>query len=168
VTVVGTEEGHQVPELVFVDVTTGPDEIHSNGVPVIHGVEEVVQSLGSDDITFTHQAEWRSALDEPSVSVQSHHVKNFVQVLIKRHNILSIAQKIRKFLIYLVVVLVVQADGLRVLQEVLVVDVILNMTQQIDDELLMFAITIVQVTIVPVVGVPVASRSDGNKQRYHK
>jgi hypothetical protein len=66
-------------------------------------------------------------------------------------------------LTHLVVVLVIEANGLRVSEEVLVGDVVLNMAKEINDELLMLGITIIQLAVVPVVGVPVASRYDGNE-----
>lgn len=52
VAIVGDEEGHQMPELIFVDVATGPDEIHRARVPVGHRVEEIEQSLCGDDVSL--------------------------------------------------------------------------------------------------------------------
>jgi len=55
VTVVGDKERHQVPELVLVDVAASPDQVHGAGVPVLHGVEEVEQGLGGDNVAFAEQ-----------------------------------------------------------------------------------------------------------------
>lgn len=149
VTVVGDEQRHQVPELVFIDVAASPDKVHGNGVPVLHGVEEVEQGLGGDDVAFAEQGESLVALQEPAVLEQSHDVVNFVQIL--------------------VVILVVQADGVRVLQEVFVLDVLLKVVQEVQNELLMLAIPVGQLlAVVHVVDVPIASHDSCNEQRNHE
>lgn len=111
VAVVGDEERHQVPELVFVDVASSPDQVHGTGVPVLHGVEEVEQGLGGDYVAFAEQGESLITLQEPAILEQSHDVVDFVQIL--------------------VIILAVQADGVRVLQEIFVLDVLLKMIQEV-------------------------------------
>lgn len=53
--IVCNQEIQQMPELVFVDVASGPDEIYGNCVPVIHRVEEVEHCLCGDDVAFPQE-----------------------------------------------------------------------------------------------------------------
>jgi hypothetical protein len=62
------EEGQQVIELIFVDMTTTPDEIVSNCVPVVHSDEEVEQGLSSLHVAAIQDVEGVSTSSEPSIS----------------------------------------------------------------------------------------------------
>jgi hypothetical protein len=98
-TVMCGEKSHQVPELVFVDVATSPDEVHGASIPVVHCVEEIEQCFGGDDVTLTEQREWFATIFEPSILVQRNQVVNFVQVLFyKQNNIKTLLNKTHKIL----------------------------------------------------------------------
>lgn len=143
------EESHQVVELVFVDVAAAPDEILGHDVPVGHRVEEVIQSLGGHDVALVQNVECVSASHEPSISEHLHHGVDLGQVF--------------------VVILVVDLDGSGIFQEIVVSHVIVDMTKQVQDELLVKSIALIDVlAVVEVESIPVASRGSSDEEENHE